>query len=54
MGKSKEMFNEEREKQLSTDTLALFIDDEYQVYEYNNQQSILRELFTSWTNVFGK
>jgi hypothetical protein len=53
MGKSKEMFNREREQ---TKTLASFIDDEYQEAEYHHAQQriVLNDIFTAWGEVFGK
>jgi hypothetical protein len=53
MGKSKEMFNREREQK--SETLASFIDDEYQVAEYyhNQQRLVLNEIFTAWGEIFG-
>tara|TARA_R100001198_G_scaffold90555_1_gene67920 strand:+ start:2257 stop:2622 length:366 start_codon:yes stop_codon:yes gene_type:complete len=53
MGKSKEMFNREREQQ--SETLASFIDDEYQIAEYhhNQQRLVLNEIFTAWGEIFG-
>lgn len=53
MGKSKEMFNRERERQ--SETLASFIDDEYQAAEYhhNQQRLVLNEIFTAWGEIFG-
>ena len=53
MGKSKEMFNREREQK--SETLASFIDDEYQEAEYyhNQQRLVLNEIFTAWGEIFG-
>jgi|TARA_R110001592_G_scaffold96492_2_gene277089 hypothetical protein len=53
MGKSKEVFNRERERQ--SETLASFIDDEYQAAEYhhNQQRLVLNEIFTAWGDIFG-
>ncbi len=53
MGKSKEMFNREREQQ--SETLASFIDDEYQIAEYhhNQQRLVLNEIFKAWGEIFG-
>ena len=53
MGKSKEMFNRERERQ--SETLASFIDDEYQAAEYHHKQQrgVLKEIFTAWGDIFG-
>lgn len=53
MGKSKEMFNRERERQ--SETLASFIDDEYQAAEYHHKQQrlVLNEIFTAWGEIFG-
>jgi len=53
MGKSKEMFNREREHK--SETLASFIDDEYQAAEYhhNQQRLVLNEIFTAWGEIFG-
>jgi len=55
MGKSKKMFNREREQQLPTQTLASFIDDEYQVAEYHHRQQreVLNEIFAAWGDIFG-
>ena len=55
MGKSKEMFNREREQQLPTQTLASFIDDEYQEAEYHHRQQrgVLNEIFAAWGDIFG-
>jgi len=52
MGKSKEMFNREREQQ--SETLREFLDDTYRVSEYhaNNQREILNELFETFSKIF--
>jgi len=52
MGKSKELFNREREQQ--SETLREFLDDTYQVAEYhaNNQREVLNELFESFYEIF--
>ena len=54
MGKSKELFNREREQE--SKTLASFIDDEYQeaVYHHAQQRIVLNDIFTAWGEVFGK
>tara|TARA_R110000803_G_scaffold189589_1_gene252089 strand:+ start:890 stop:1108 length:219 start_codon:yes stop_codon:yes gene_type:complete len=54
MGKSKEMFNRERERQ--SETLASFIDDEYQEAEYyhSQQRLVLNDIFTAWGEIFGE
>ena len=51
MGKSKEMFNREREQ---TKTLASFIDDEYQEAEYHHAQQriVLKDILTAWDDIF--
>lgn len=50
MGKSREMFNRERERQSST--ISNFIDDSYQAQEWYKSNNQLSDLFKSFGEIF--
>ena len=54
MGKSREMFNREREQQ--SETLREFLDDTYQLSQYhaNKQRLVLNEIFVKMLQIFGE
>jgi len=53
MSKSKQMFQEEQEKQPVN--LEQFLDAEYQEIErtHNRQKEVLNEIFEAWGEIFG-
>ncbi len=52
MSKSKEMFQEEREKE--SQSFRDFLDDEYQQIESTHiqQKQVLNEIFEAWAEIF--
>ena len=52
MSKSKEMFQEEREKE--SQNLRDYLDDTYQEAQYSNEETkkVLNEIFETWAEIF--